>query len=125
MHHEDLPAGEVEVVAGGEIGIVVARDQREARDALRAEREQFRPATLGMSGMRRGARVDRVAVEHEVLHPLQQRIQFLQPAEPAGVVAVMEVGKDAGQPRGHPATLAGGRGASTGKAGGRGGLRAG
>lgn len=94
-------AREIKHMIGGQIGVVVAGEKRDARRVICEKRQHLGTTRGGVGGGGAGARVERVAIEHEMIDTVEQRPELRQPADATGAVAVVEVGKYAGEFGGH------------------------
>lgn len=92
---EHLAVAEVERVEVGNIRVVIPGDEGDLGGAGAEETADLGAGTGGDLRVRAGAGVEGVAVEDQPADAIEERTQLIEAAEPAGAVAVVEVGKDA------------------------------
>ena len=78
-----------------EIGVVVAGDKSRPRDMRREKVRHGGAAGRSVGRGRAGPRVERVPVQHQVCHTVEERAELIESADLTGTVAEMDVGKDA------------------------------
>lgn len=101
MRHPNFSAAEFELMRRREVGVVVAGEEGDGRRVAGKELEDGRANFRGVRGVGARAGVERVAVEHEVLHAIEQRAQLRQAREAARPFAEMKIGNDAEEGGGH------------------------
>ncbi len=97
VRDEDAAIDEVEGVLRGEIGVVVAGEERDRGVEGGQESSEVGAEFGGVGGKGAGARVDRVAVEDEGGGAGEEGADLGEVADAAGAVAVVKVGEDAGE----------------------------
>jgi hypothetical protein len=101
VQHDYLPAGEFDHMPRGDVRVMIAGEQRHRCRRRARKRINCLTALERMLGSVTRARVERVAVQHDTVDIVEQRPQLLQPANPAGAVAKVDVGKNADGVSGH------------------------
>ena len=76
VRHEHFAAGQIEVMEGREIRIVVAGEKGRVGDLSREKFRDQGPALGGVGGPRAGAGVERVAVENQVGGGAEERAEL-------------------------------------------------
>ena len=94
---ENAAVREVEGMAGRQIGVVVAGDEGDARHLGLKELERGCAVPGGLAIIRAGAGVERIAVEHEMPDPGEERPELREIAEAGRAITEMKVGEDAGE----------------------------
>ena len=95
MRDKHFAPGEVEVMQRRKIGVVIAAEKRR-RGSVARDKIHHRGVALGR--VRRigpHARVERISVQDDMRHPVEQRTELVQPNDTAGVIAEMDVRENA------------------------------
>lgn len=108
VRHVDFALRELQVVMAADIRVVVAGDQNRRRVDFPDETFDFRAAVERSPAISTKPGVEGVAVEYDLAGVGQQRPQAFQVAKAAGVLAVMQVGKDSGDDAAHSVGWPGG-----------------
>lgn len=101
MRNPDRPVGEFQLVLIAEVRVVISRDERGRRGVLAYKRGQLLPARGRVSRVSSRTGIKTVPVEDQPLGSGQERTQLRQAPNAAGMLAVVEVGKNAGDGAGH------------------------
>lgn len=101
VRDEDLAGSELEGVERGKIGIVITGEQRDRGWDRREQVSDIAPQLGGEGRIGAGPRVERIAIEDERRNSGEERVQLRQIADLTGAVAVVQIGKDAGEWTGH------------------------
>lgn len=101
VRDEDLAVGEVEGVVRGEVGVVIAGENRGGAVDGGEPVAEVGAEPGGVLGARAGAGVEGIAVEDEPGGTVEERAELREAVDAAGPVTVVEVGKDAGERGGH------------------------
>ena len=88
------------MVQGREISVVISG--QEGRGGFPGKEVVYRRAAFRRVGRQRArASVERVTVQHEVRHTVEQGTQLREAVDAAGAVTKMQVGEDADEGAGH------------------------